>query len=229
MKQKLTYLWKIFLLCLINLMVILMVYLGNSVSAAVKIGAQGEEVTRIQTALTEKGYFDSKIDGIFGEKTLSAVKKFQQDAGLAADGIVGPLTMEALGLAESGQGGTGGHGGFSQSDLDLLARVISAESRGEPYEGQVAVGAVILNRMEHPSFPNTLSGVIYQPGAFSCLYDGQIDAPVADSAYRAAREAINGSDPSGGAIYYYNPDKATNQWIFSRPVITVIGAHRFCS
>lgn len=226
MKSKFLYAWKILVLCLINLMIILMVYLGNQVYAAIKIGAQGEEVTRIQTALTEKGYFSSAIDGIFGEKTLAAVKNFQRDNGLDADGIVGPLTMEALGLSG---GSSGGHGGFSQSDLDLMARIISAESRGEPYEGQVAVGAVILNRMEHPSFPNTLSGVIYQPGAFSCLYDGGVNAPVADSAYKAAREAINGSDPSGGAIYYYNPDKATSEWIFSRPVITVIGAHRFCS
>ncbi len=122
-----------------------------------------------------------------------------------------------------------GQGGFSSSDVDLLAKIISAESRGEPYQGQVAVGAVILNRIEHPSFPNTLAGVIYQPGAFSCLYDGGVNAPVADSAYRAARDAINGNDPSGGAVYYYNPAKSTNKWIFSRPVITVIGSHRFCS
>ena len=115
------------------------------------------------------------------------------------------------------------------SDVDLLAKIISAESRVEPYQGQVAVGAVILNRIEHPSFPNTLAGVIYQPGAFSCLYDGGVNAAVADSAYRAARDAINGNDPSGGAVYYYNPAKSTNKWIFSRPVITVIGNHRFCS
>ena len=126
-------------------------------------------------------------------------------------------------------GGSGGAGGFSTSDVNLLARVISAEARGEPYVGQVAVGAVILNRIEHPSFPNTLAGVIYQPGAFSCLNDGGINAAVADSAYKAARDAMNGWDPSGGAIYYYNPAKATNKWILSRPVITVIGDHRFCS
>ena len=126
-------------------------------------------------------------------------------------------------------GSDSGYGGFSNSEIDLLARIISAESRGEPYEGQVAVAAVILNRIEHPSFPNTLSGVIYQPGAFSCLTDGGVNAAVADSAYKAARDAINGSDPSGGAIYYYNPAKSTNKWILSRPVITVIGGHRFCS
>ena len=117
----------------------------------------------------------------------------------------------------------------NSSDVLLIARAMYGEARGEPYEGQVAVGAVILNRIEHPSFPNTLAGVIYQPGAFSCLNDGGVNAAVADSAYRAARDAINGNDPSGGAIYYYNPDKSTSKWIFSRPVITVIGKHRFCS
>ena len=123
----------------------------------------------------------------------------------------------------------GGGSSSQQNSAALLARVISAEARGEPYSGQVAVGAVILNRVEHPSFPNTLAGVIYQPGAFSCLYDGGVNAAGADSAYRAARDAINGNDPSGGAVYYYNPAKSTNKWIFSRPVITVIGNHRFCS
>lgn len=143
-----------------------------------------------------------------------------------ADGIAGKNTLSALGIT-SGGSSQGGYGGFSESDVNLLASIISAEARGEPYEGQVAVGAVIMNRIAHPSFPNTLSGVIYQPGAFSCLDDGGINAPVADSAYKAAREAINGSDPSGGAIYYYNPAKTTNKWIWSREVIAVIGAHRF--
>lgn len=119
--------------------------------------------------------------------------------------------------------------GSQSASLDLLARVISAEARGEPYSGQVAVGAVILNRVEHPSFPNTVAGVVYQPGAFTCMVDGQIDQPVADSAVRAAREALNGADPSGGAIYYFNPSTATSAWIWSRPLIKVIGNHRFCS
>ena len=186
--------------------------------------AQGDEVRKIQTRLKELGYDPGSVDGIFGEKTRKAVVAFQRDNGLSQDGIAGPKTLAALGIT-----GSSGLGSFSSADIDLLAKVISAEARGEPYAGQVAVGAVILNRMEHPSFPNTLSGVIYQPGAFSCLYDGGINAPVAESAYRAARDAINGQDPSGGAIYYYNPAKSTNQWIFSRPVITVIGRHRFCS
>lgn len=196
----------------------------DSVSTLSKVGSRGDEVRQIQTKLKEKGYDPGAVDGIFGEKTRKAVLAFQRDYGLTQDGIAGPNTLKALGVTSSS-----GLGSFSSSDIDLLARVISAESRGEPYAGQVAVGAVILNRMEHPSFPNTLSGVIYQPGAFSCLYDGGINAPVAESAYRAARDAINGQDPSGGAIYYYNPAKSTNQWIFSRPVITVIGQHRFCS
>ena len=120
------------------------------------------------------------------------------------------------------------YGGYSSSDYDLLARIISAEARGESYLGQVAVGAVILNRIEHPSFPDTIPGVIYQKGAFSCLYDGQFYQPVADSAYSAARDALNGLDPSGGAIYYYNPVTATNKWILNRKVVTTIGKHVFC-
>lgn len=196
----------------------------ESVATLSKVGSQGDEVRKIQTRLKELGYDPGFVDGIFGEKTRKAVVAFQRDNGLSQDGIAGPKTLAALGIT-----GSSGLGSFSSADIDLLAKVISAEARGEPYAGQVAVGAVILNRMEHPSFPNTLSGVIYQPGAFSCLYDGGINAPVAESAYRAARDAINGQDPSGGAIYYYNPAKSTNQWIFSRPVITVIGQHRFCS
>ncbi|MEG1426981.1 MAG: spore cortex-lytic enzyme [Oscillospiraceae bacterium] len=239
MKSKLIYLWKIFIVLLVNVLVFTMLYLGNDVYALSKTGSQGEEVTEIQTALRDNGYFDGKIDGIFGEKTKKAVIAFQKDMGLTADGIAGENTLQALGIGGNTQeeensdadsvDDQGGYGGMGKTDFDLLARIISAESRGEPYHGQVAVGAVIMNRISHPSFPNTLSGVIYQPGAFSCVNDGGINAPVADSSYKAAREAINGSDPSGGAIYYFNPAKSTNKWILSRPVITVIGAHRFCS
>lgn len=226
--ELLKYIGRVLLILLLNFLLISAA--ANSLSAPEtaqtlsKIGSQGEEVRQIQTKLTDLGYFTSKIDGIYGEKTKAAVTRFQRDNGLTADGIAGTKTLSALGITSSG-----GTGGFSSSDINLLARIISAESRGEPYEGQVAVGAVILNRVEHPSFPNTLAGVIYQPGAFSAIDDGQFNEPVADSAYRAARDAINGWDPSGGAIYYYNPDRSTNKWIFSRPVITVIGKHRFCS
>ncbi len=201
------------------------------------LGSRGEEVRQIQTKLQSLGYLQGNIDGIYGNKTKEAVAAFQKDKGLKADGIAGQQTLAALGIGQSsgetGSSGsgtsTGGNGNFTQSEVDLLARIISAEARGETYQGQVAVGAVIMNRIEHPSFPNTLSGVIYQPGAFSCLSDGGVNHTVADSAYRAAKDAINGADPTGGAIYYYNPAKSTNKWIFSRPVLTVIGQHRFCS
>lgn len=198
-----------------------------------KMGSRGSEVRTIQTKLKNWGYFFDKVDGIYGEKTRDAVIWFQKKNGLTADGIAGPATLKAMGIyssSDSGASGSGTGGGkYSQSDYNLLARLISAEARGESYTGQVAVGAVVLNRVEHPSFPNTISGVIYQKGAFSCLDDGQFNQPVAESSYRAAQDALNGWDPSGGAIYYYNPVTATNQWIRSRPVIIQIGKHLFCS
>ena len=195
-----------------------------SSNALSKQGSRGDEVTAIQTKLRESGYYNGKIDGIFGSGTKNALISFQKDNGLTDDGIAGSKTLQALGITADS-----GNGEFTQSEIALLARIISAESRGEPYEGQVAVGAVILNRIAHPSFPNTLAGVIYQPGAFSCLDDGQVNEPVSESAERAARDAMNGWDPTGGAIYYFNPNTATSKWIWSRPVITVIGSHRFCS
>ena len=198
-----------------------------------KMGSRGSEARTIQTKLKNWGYFFDKVDGIYGEKTRDAVIWFQKKNGLTADGIAGPATLKAMGIyssSDSGASGSGTGGGkYSQSDYNLLARLISAEARGESYTGQVAVGAVVLNRVEHPSFPNTISGVIYQKGAFSCLDDGQFNQPVAESSYRAAQDALNGWDPSGGAIYYYNPVTATNQWIRSRPVIIQIGKHLFCS
>lgn len=189
-----------------------------------KMGSRSEEVRKIQTVLKQKGYYNGNIDGIFGTQTKNAVTSFQRDNGLKVDGIAGNETLRTLGINTGGS-----YGGYSSADYELLARIISAESRGEPYMGQVAVGAVVLNRIEHPSFPDTLSGVVYQRGAFSCLNDGQFYEPISDSAYKAASDAINGLDPSGGAIYYYNPQKSTNKWIFSREIITVIGSHRFCS
>ena len=186
-------------------------------------GSSGSTVKEIQTRLKNWGYYSGELDGVYGSRTEAAVKRFQQKNGLTVDGKAGPQTLAAMGIrvtetAQSGQG-----------DVQLLARLISAEARGEPYSGQVAVGAVVLNRMKHPSFPNTMAGVIYQTGAFSCLDDGQFNTPVADSAYRAARDALNGWDPSGGAIYYFNPATATSKWIWSRPLLVVIGKHRFCA
>lgn len=201
-------------------------------AASYKKGSNGAVVTQIQTKLKSWGYYTGSVDGVYGSGTERAVRAFQQKNGLAVDGKAGTQTLAAMGLS-AGRGGntgnSGGSGGASSSQVDLLARLISAEARGEPYSGQVAVGAVVLNRIKHPSFPNTLSGVIYQSGAFTCISDGQFNQPVAESAYRAARDALNGVDPSGGAIYYFNPSTATSSWIWSRPLITVIGKHRFCS
>ena len=192
-----------------------------------KKGSSGPTVSEIQTRLKNWGYYSGSVDGVYGSQTEKAVRWFQKKNGLQVDGQVGNLTLAALGMTPSGN--SGGGGGGSGGDLDLLARLISAEARGEPYEGQVAVGAVVLNRVKHPSFPNSISGVIYQPGAFSCLDDGQFNEPVAESAYRAARDAMNGWDPSYGAIYYFNPVTATSKWIWSRPLIVNIGKHRFCA
>lgn len=201
--------------------------LARSASADLyKKGASGQTVKEIQSKLQDWGYYRGPVDGIYGSKTEEAVKYFQRKNGLNADGQVGNQTLAALGITPTGNSG----GGAAQSgDLYLLARLISAEARGEPYIGQVAVGAVVLNRIDHPSFPNSLSGVIYQPDAFTCMYDGQFDQPISESAYRAAQEALNGYDPSYGAIYYFNPSTATSAWIWSRPLIVTIGKHRFCS
>lgn len=226
-KKRLLLLWKIAVILLVNILVVLAVA-QPALPALSRRGSRGEEVKQIQTVLKDRELYEGNIDGIYGSQTEKAVIQFQKQMGLTPDGIVGPKTLSAMGLGDVPSCVTG-IGGYSANEVALLARIISAESRGEPYAGQVAVGAVILNRVAHPSFPNTLAGVIYQPGAFSCLDDGGVNAAVADSAYRAARDAINGSDPSGGALYYYNPAKATSQWIFSRPIITVIGQHRFCS
>lgn len=204
---------------------ILLITLAQRAEAAsYKRGSTGSVVSQIQQTLSDWGYYYGAVDGIYGSRTEEAVKWFQSVNGLEVDGKAGVNTLNALGistagLVESAQGG----------DVALLARLISAEARGESYEGQVAVGAVVMNRIAHPSFPNTLSGVIYQSGAFSCLADGQFDQPVAQSAYNAARDAMNGYDPTGGAIYYFNPATATSRWIWSRPLLVQIGKHRFCA
>lgn len=182
-------------------------------AATYKKGSSGAVVSQIQTKLKNWGYYAGDVDGIYGSATERAVRAFQRKNGLTADGKAGAQTLEALGLPADSGGNSGGSGGMTGAQVDLLARLISAEARGEPYSGQVAVGAVVLNRIRHPSFPNTLSGVIYQSGAFTCITDGQFNEPVAESAYRAARDALNGVDPSGGAIYYFNPSTATSAWI----------------
>ena len=194
-----------------------------SVAALSQMGSRGNEVSKIQKALKERGYYTGSIDGIFGTATKKAVEQFQRDNNLKVDGIAGKQTLSALGIE-----GSDSYNGYDSADYQLLARIISAEARGESYLGQVAVGAVVMNRVEHPSFPDTIAGVVYQRGAFSCLDDGQFYEDIADSAYKAATDVLNGLDPSGGAIYYYNPKTATNKWIRSRPVIATIGNHIFC-
>lgn len=206
----------------VNILIISLVQYVDA--ASYKKGSTGSVVSQIQTLLKNQGFYSGAVDGVYGSATEEAVKKYQKRFGLKVDGVAGQQTLSYMGIAAQGSASSSGSG-----DVALLARLISAEARGEPYVGQVAVGAVVLNRMEHPSFPNTMSGVIYQSGAFTCIDDGQFNEPVADSAYRAARDAINGWDPVGGAIYYFNPATATSKWIWSRPLITVIGKHRFCS
>lgn len=196
-------------------------------AAVVKQGSTGSDVKTIQTKLKSWGYYTGAVDGIFGSKTLQAVKSFQKTNGLTVDGIVGAKTAAAMGITLSGSSTSSG--GSSNTDSYLLARCVYAEARGEPYTGMVAVAAVILNRVKHPDFPNTIAGVIYQPWAFSSVNDGQINLTPSQTAINAARDALNGWDPTNGCIYFYNPAKTTNAWIWSRPVKLVIGNHRFAT
>lgn len=192
-----------------------------------KWGSKGAEVREVQTRLRNWGFYKGNIDGIYGWRTAVAVKAFQRKHGLNADGVVGNATAKALGIRTGTA--TAASGGTSRSnEVYTLAQCIHGEARGEPYTGQVAVGAVILNRVDDPRFPKTIAGVIFQPGAFTAVSDGQMFQPPGDSALKAARDALNGWDPSGGAMYYYNPAKTTNRWIWSRPIIKVIGKHYFC-
>ena len=202
--------------------ILLISFSQQAEAVAYKQGSSGSVVTKIQQALKSAGYYTYTVDGIYGSRTTAAVKKYQRAKGLAVDGICGTQTLAALGISVP-------TASADRNTRALLARLISAEARGEPYVGQVAVGAVVLNRVKHPSFPNTIPGVIYQSGAFSCIADGQFDQPVAESAYRAADDALIGWDPTGGAIYYFNPSTATSAWIWSRPLILTIGKHRFCA
>lgn len=207
-------------LCLL-LSLIITLSTASPCFALSKIGSRGTEVRNIQSRLKAWSYYFYTVDGIYGWRTEEAVKKFQRKHGLVVDGICGHATLEKIGLP------TGQTSSWT-NDLNLLARVINGEARGEPYTGMVAVGAVVLNRVRSSSFPNTISGVIYQPGAFTAVTDGQFNVAVTQQSRNAARDAMNGWDPSGGALYYYNPATATNSWIWSRPVLTRIGNHVFC-
>lgn len=190
-----------------------------------RYGSRGESVRQVQSRLNKLGYWCGTADGIFGVNTRSAVRRFQSAKGLSVDGIVGPKTYSTLGISPSSSSSSGG---YSSSDLYLLARCVYGESRGEPYVGQVAVAAVVLNRVKSAAFPNSISGVIYQPYAFTCVSDGQLYLEPDQSAYNAARDAMNGWDPTNGCLYYYNPSTATSAWIWSRPIMLQIGRHNFC-
>lgn len=182
-------------------------------------GSTGDEVIQIQTRLRNWGYYNGAVDGVYGTGTYQAVRSFQQKNGLKADGVAGTETLAALGLrTQTSQ---------VNNNVNLLARAINGEARGEPYEGQVAVGAVILNRVDNANFPNTIAGVVYQPGAFDSVADGQINMTPTTTATKAARDAINGWDPSNGSIYFFNPATSTSKWIWSRNVVRVIGKHYF--
>lgn len=198
---------------------------NQEIQALSKYGSRGSEVTQIQTKLKRWGYYNGNVDGIYGSQTLAAVKYFQRKNGLAVDGIAGPATLRAMGIYTSS---SSSGSSSSSSNLNLLARVVYGEARGEPYSGQVAVAAVVLNRVKSSSFPNTISGVVYQSGAFDAVRDGQINLSPNSTAIKAAQDALNGWDPSYGAIYYFNPATATNKWIWSRPMTVTIGRHRFC-
>lgn len=189
-----------------------------------KYGSRGSEVTTIQTKLKRWGYYNGAIDGVFGTQTLNAVKAFQRKNGLTVDGVAGTQTLNAMGITSSASTSTS----TNSSDLNLLTHIVYAEARGEVYAGQVAIAAVVLNRVKSSSFPNSIAGVIYQPGAFTAVSDGQINLTPNETARKAAQDALNGWDPTYGSIYYFNPNTATSGWMWSRPYVTTIGKHRFC-
>lgn len=203
--------------------------LSRSITTLSGYGSTGDEVAKIQSRLSAWGYYNGSIDGQYGYLTYSAVKEFQRKNGLTIDGIAGPQTLAALGLPTGEQQSGSDRPGASADtgDLYLLARLIHGEARGEPYEGKVAVGAVVLNRTRDSRFPSTLAGVIYQPGAFDAVYDGQINLAPDTSSVNAARDALNGWDPTYGCVYYYNPNTATSSWIWSRRIVVKIGNHNF--
>ena len=197
-----------------------------SAQAALRRGSTGDDVIAVQKRLKQWGYYSGAVDGIFGYATERAVRWFQEKNGLTADGVVGEKTAAALGLRLSSTVSSATKP--ASGDVYLLAQCIYSESRGEPYKGQVAVGAVVLNRVKSSAFPNSISGVIYQKGAFSAVDDAQINLTPNDSALKAAKDAMNGWDPTGGCLYYYNPAKTSNRWIRSRPIVVRIGNHVFC-
>lgn len=216
------------LLVIIGIVFLMYFIIGKiqTVQAISKYGSRSDEVKQIQTKLKNWGYYTGSVDGIYGSSTLTAVKKFQKKNGLNVDGIAGKSTLKAMGIFSSSSSSRSGS--VSSASLNLISRFVHAESRGEPYKGQVAVASVILNRVKDSRFPNTVAGVVYQQGAFTCVSDGQINLSPNETSKKAAQDAMNGWDPTYGAVYYFNPNTATNKWIWSRPMTITIGKHRFC-
>ena len=205
-------------------------------ATVLEVGSRGSDVIKVQNRLIQWGYLNGTADGRYGEATRNAVLRFQRNNGLKADGRVGPATAAAMGVTLSGSSSSSSAAttassstSYVSSDHRLLAKLVYAEARGESYKGQVAVAAVVLNRVASSSFPNTVSGVIYQSGAFSCVSNGSINNTPDSSCIRAALDALNGWDPTGGCLYYYNPATATDSWIRTRTTQTVIGRHHFCT
>lgn len=223
MKKKIVFI--ILLLGLVVTFDVVLMSWNSEVEALSKYGSRGTEVRTIQEKLKRWGYYSGSVDGIYGSQTVSAVKNFQKKNGLTVDGIAGTQTLKAMGITSSSSSSSSSN---NSSNVNLLARVVYGEARGEPYTGQVAVAAVVLNRVKSSKFPNTISGVVYQSGAFDAVADGQINMTPDTTAKKAAQDALNGWDPSYGAIYYFNPSTATNKWIWSRPMTVTIGKHRFC-
>ena len=223
MKKKIVFI--ILLLGLVVTFDVVLMSWNSEVEALSKYGSRGTEVRTIQEKLKRWGYYSGSVDGIYGSQTVSAVKSFQKKNGLTVDGIAGTQTLKAMGITSSSSSSSSSN---NLSNVNLLARVVYGEARGEPYTGQVAVAAVVLNRVKSSKFPNTIAGVVYQSGAFDAVADGQVNMTPDATAKKAAQDALNGWDPSYGAIYYFNPNTATNKWIWSRPMTVTIGKHRFC-
>lgn len=226
MKRKLMLLLSLLFICCISFAGTMATFKMNNDYSQEIVSTEAATTTAenrtIQTKLKRWGYYNGAVDGIFGSQTRQAVRYFQSKNGLAVDGIVGPKTAAALGMTLSSQKTS-----QSSSDLELLAKCVYAEARGEPYTGQVAIAAVVLNRVKSSSFPNTIAGVIYQPYAFTAVSDGQINLTPNSTAYKAAQDALNGWDPTYGCLYYYNPATATSSWIWSRQTVVTIGNHVF--
>lgn len=207
------------------------VYIGTDKNQPVATVATTEttyaataDIKQVQTKLKKWGYYTGSVDGINGPQTIAAVKKFQKKYGLTQDGIVGPLTASKMGITLNK---TSSSSTYNSNDRYLLAKIVYAEARGESYTGQVAIAAVVLNRVKDSRFPNTVSGVIYQPWAFTAVNDGQINLEPNQKAYQAADDALNGWDPTYGSVYYYNPQTATSKWIYTTKKVTQIGKHVF--